>query len=346
MNQDEQYMKRCLQLAQLGAGSVAPNPMVGSVIVYNNKIIGEGYHKEYGKAHAEVNAVESVDDKTCLSKSTLYVNLEPCSHWGKTPPCTDLIIENRIPKVVISCIDTFSEVAGRGVERLQKAGVEVVIGILEQQSRFLNRRFFTFHEKQRPYLILKWAQTKDGFIDIAPELKTSQKGLWITNDICRRLVHKWRAEETAIMVGTHTAIIDNPSLTTRDWPGKHPLRISIDRLGRLPFHLQLFDGTAKTILFTETEGLLQAHADYVKLNTISPFTMLDYLHSNDIQSVIIEGGTTLLQHFIDAELWDEARVFTGDKLFEKGVNAPKFSAQCSTTEWYQETKLDYFYNCM
>ena len=232
MNTDEKYLKRCIELAKQGLGNTYPNPLVGSVVVYNGNIIGEGYHKKCGEAHAEVNAVNSVKDKSLLCKSTLYVNLEPCSHIGRTPACSTMIIANKIPKVVIGSIDSFSKVSGKGVEMLKQAGIDAKVGILEKECRNLNKRFFTFHEKKRPYIILKWAQTKDGFIDIIRTNK-NQTGEWITNELSRALVHKWRSEESSIMVGTDTANMDNPRLDVREWTGKNPLRISIDRKLRL-----------------------------------------------------------------------------------------------------------------
>jgi len=344
MAEQEIYMNRCLQLAELGKGFVAPNPMVGCVIVHEGKIIGEGYHQFYGQAHAEVNAIHSVKDKSLLKNATLYVNLEPCSHWGKTPPCAKLIIEKHIPKVVIGSIDSHSKVAGKGIERMKHAGIEVNVGALEDACKTLNKRFFSFHEQHRPYIILKWAETQDGFIDIAPQYKSSQKGLWITNDLCRKLVHKWRAEEMAIMVGTNTAIIDNPSLTTRDWAGNSPIRISIDKELQFPKQLHLLDGTVQSIIFTKKNTENLQSIEYITQDEITIDSMILELYKRNIHSVIIEGGTKLLQSFIDQNLWDEARIFIGDKKFVEGVNAPHFEAKISKSEMIEGTRLDWYYN--
>ena len=255
MNRDEKYMSRCLDLAILGKGNVSPNPMVGSVIVHRDKIIGEGFHQKYGQSHAEVNAINSVNNQLLLEESVLYVNLEPCAHYGLTPPCSDLIIQKKIPKVVIGTLDPYSEVAGKGVEKMRKAGIEVDIGILENECYELNRRFFTYHIKKRPYIILKWAQTADGFIDIKRKKTETGEPYWITGDLALRLVHKIRSSEDAIMVGTNTAINDNPSLTVRNWSGRDPLRIAIDRNLRLPDSLNIFNQTSRTIIFNAKKDL-------------------------------------------------------------------------------------------
>jgi diaminohydroxyphosphoribosylaminopyrimidine deaminase/5-amino-6-(5-phosphoribosylamino)uracil reductase len=336
------YMKRCIELALMGKGFVSPNPMVGCVIVYDCNIIGEGYHELFGGHHAEVNAIKSVKDQSLLKKASLYVNLEPCSHWGKTPPCSDLIIEKEIPHVVIGCVDSHSKVAGRGIERLKLAGINVEVNVLESECKELNKRFFAFHEKQRPYIILKWAETKDGFIDIAPQLKESVKGLWITNDLCRKIVHKWRADETAIMVGTNTAIIDNPSLTTRDWAGKSPIRFSIDKQLKFPSQLHLLDNTIKTYIFTNKSTQNLTNVEYITQKDISVYTMIDAMYNKGIESIIIEGGTKLLQSFIDQNLWDEARVFIGNKVFKEGIKAPRFDGILSKSEMIEETILNYY----
>lgn len=325
----KKYMQRCIELAQKAFGNTYPNPMVGCVIVHDNKIIGEGYHKKAGENHAEIEAINSVVDKELLAESTLYVNLEPCSHYGKTPPCSLAIIQYKIPRVVIGCIDTFSEVSGKGIERLKQSGIDVTVGILEQESRDLNKRFFTFHEKKRPYIILKWAQTEDGFIDIAPELKKEKKGLWITDDICKKLVHEWRIQEQSILVGTNTAEIDNPQLTARLVQGKNPLRVVIDLQNRLPENLFVKDGATPTIIFTAKKGKSVHNLEY--------FTILDKknmwqeiyneLYKRNIQSIIIEGGAQILGDCIAHDLWDEMRVFTGPCCFEKGVRAPILQVQ-------------------
>jgi len=290
------FMQRCLDLALLGMGEVAPNPMVGCVIVHNGIIIGEGYHEKFGQAHAEVNAIRSVQNPELLAESTLYVSLEPvslepCAHFGKTPPCSDLIIESRIPKVVIGTIDPFAEVAGKGIERMKNAGIEVEIGVLEKESRSLNRRFFTFHEKKRPYIILKWAQTLDGFIDTD---RTEKKHpTWITNDLSKRLVHKQRSEESAILIGTNTAEFDNPALTVREWTGNQPVRMVIDRLGRLDPGLHIFDGKTLTWVFTTLKKPDSENLKYITLDfdqNILPQMMAE-LYRREILSVIVEGGS-------------------------------------------------------
>ena len=312
-------MKKCLELATKGMGYVSPNPMVGCVVVFNNQIIGEGYHEEYGTAHAEINAIENVKDKSLLKKSTLYVNLEPCVHFGKTPPCTNLIIENEIPKVVIGCRDSYSEVSGKGIEKMQNIGIEVIVGVLEKESRELNKRFFTFHEKKRPYIILKWAESRDGFM--AP--LNQNKPFWMTSSESKKLVHKWRAEEEAILIGRITAKKDNPSLTVREVAGSNPIRIIIDKNLTLSGDLNLFNSEAKTIIFNvikseenDTNQFIKIDFNYLIKN------ILEELHKQNIQSVKIEGGSITLQSFIDANIWDEARIFTANKLFSQGLKTP------------------------
>lgn len=319
MNTDETYIKRCIEIAKNGLGSTRPNPMVGSLIVHNNQIIGEGYTSAYGGNHAEVNAINSVIDKSLLKSSTLYVTLEPCSHYGKTPPCSDLIITHQIPNVVIGCIDDNKKVAGKGIRKLKEAGCCVKVGVLEDTCKRHHKRFFTFHNKKRPYIILKWAETSDGFI--APKAKNQQKPVWITNEFSRQLVHKWRAEEQAILVGTHTVIQDNPSLTTRDWTGLHPIRLVIDKESKLSKSYAVFNNEAQTI------SINKEAIDFSK-NVAQGIS--DLLFKDDITSVIIEGGAKTLQSFIDENLWDEARVFTGPTSFESGIKAPSFSGSLTT----------------
>ena len=340
MTSDRTYMQRCLELAALGLGEVAPNPMVGCVVVHNGKIIGEGYHQKYGEAHAEVNAIRSVKNKELLGASTLYVTLEPCAHFGKTPPCSDLIIESRIPRVVVGTVDPFAKVAGKGIEKMHKAGIKVEVGLLENECRELNRRFFTFHEKKRPYIILKWAQTADGFID--RERNGNSKGpTWITNDLARRLVHKQRTEEAAILIGTNTAEKDNPSLTVREWKGNQPLRMALDRTGRLSDKLHLFDEAAPTLIFTANEKPSKQSVSFVKINfEENPLPqILDYLYRNDIQSVIVEGGTRLLASVISSGLWDEAHVYQGNQFFGNGIKAPSISGKITAIEPLHECRL-------
>lgn len=320
---DEKYIRRCIQLAQYGLGTTYPNPMVGSVIVYEDTIIGEGWHKKAGEPHAEVNAINSVKDKSLLQKATIYVSLEPCSHFGKTPPCSDLIVKNKIPKVVIGTVDPNVKVAGNGIKKLVEAGINITVGILENECYELNKRFFTFHQKKRPYIILKWAESQDGFI--SPKEKSEQKPVWITNTYSRQLVHKWRSEEQAILVGTKTVIDDNPKLDVRDWTGKNPTRIVLDQNNRIAKSCNVVDNQTKTFLFskektnTDKENLIFETLDFEK-NIAGQ--VADALYKHQIQSVIIEGGRQTLQTFIDANLWDEARIFKGNLLFKEGTAAP------------------------
>lgn len=321
-------MHRCIELARLGAGTVAPNPMVGAVLVHNGLIIGEGYHHRYGQAHAEVNCINSVapEQRHLLDQSTLYVSLEPCAHYGKTPPCADLIIEKKIPEVIIGCRDPFKEVDGKGIEKLNAAGVQTVTGVLEDACKDLNRRFFTFHTQRRPYVILKWAQTADGRIG-----NEDHSRLLISNEYSNRLVHKWRSEEAAILVGTNTALFDDPSLTTRLWTGNNPVRIVVDMNLRLPNSLHLFDGQVRTIVFNairheEQENLLyyQLPADINPMDNVGFIDhMLNALYLLNIQSVLVEGGGQLLQSFFDKEIWDEVRIITNSTLLgSSGIPSP------------------------
>lgn len=318
---EEAYMKRCLELAVLGAGSVSPNPMVGCVIVHAGKIIGEGWHRRYGGPHAEVNAVadaEAAGHGDLLKESTLYVNLEPCSHWGKTPPCADLIIEKRIPRVVVGCIDSYCEVSGRGVSRMREAGIDVTVGMLERECLHVNRRFFTAQTLGRPYVILKWAQTSDGYLD-AVRTSAALPAAWMTGEAARILVHRWRAEEDAILVGTRTAMLDNPSLTVRAWQGRNPLRVTIDRrLELLPESHLFSDGQARTVLFTAPDRKAEAESRFADHPNVSVETFEDFpallrtlgQPPYRVESLIVEGGRQVLESFIGAGLWDEARVFT------------------------------------
>ncbi len=323
---DEKYMLRAVELARLGMGNVSPNPMVGSVIVYNGIIIGEGYHHEFGMGHAEVNAIKSVKNKDLLKESTLYVTLEPCSHHGKTPPCSDLILRCGIPKVVIGTYDPFSQVDGRGIEKLRKGGCQVMVGYCEARCIELNRRFFTFHQKKRPYIILKWAQTADGFIDIDRTHEHYGQPTWITNDLSRIAVHKMRTDESAILVGTNTAQKDNPSLTVREWSGKAPLRLLIDRALKLPAELSLFDQSVPTVVYTSEVVKSKANLEFKKLtfNSQEVEQILCDLHKRGILSLIVEGGAMLLNSFIHKDIWDEARIFVGKNTFHSGVKAPDF----------------------
>ncbi len=344
---DKKYIKRTFELALLGIGNVSPNPMVGAVVVYKNKIIGESYHKKFGGPHAEVNAINSVKNKNLLKYSTIYVNLEPCSHHGKTPPCTDLIIKNKIKRVVISCKDSFAKVSGNGIKKLKNAGIEVTFGILEKEGRELNRRFFTFHEIKRPYIILKWAQTMDGFIDIIRNKYVPIKPIWITNELARTLVHKYRTEEDAIMVGTNTCYKDNPKLNVRDWSGKNPTRILLDRHLRLNKKLFIFDKSIPTIVFTEKENTKNTkNLEFIKIQTKQKVLdiFLDVLYEREIMSVIIEGGYQLHKSFIQQNLWDEARIFIGNKFFHKGIPSANISGRLIEKRKLLNSKLFIYRN--
>lgn len=331
---DEKYMKRCIDLAQKGLKSVAPNPMVGCVIVCEGKIIGEGYHIEYGKAHAEVNAINQVKDGDLLKKSTLYVSLEPCAHFGKTPPCSNLIIEKGIPNVVIGCIDPFAEVAGKGIEKLENAGVNVSVGVLEKETLSLNKRFFTFHEKKRPYVILKWAQTLDGFIDFKRKDNLPRIN-WITDSKTKQLTDTWRSEEMAILVGKNTVLNDNPQLTVRTILGNSPIRLIIDRKNELPKNSFVFDQSVRTIIFNENKSSKLEKLEYIKIsfqNTLRD--IFEWLYSNNILSILVEGGAFTLQQFIDEDVWDEARIYTGNTYFNEGIEAPELKKKFFLSDSY------------
>ncbi len=320
----ETYMRRCLQLATLGQGSVAPNPMVGAVLVHDGRIIGEGYHQQFGGPHAEVHCLQSVDPTLAglIPGAHLYVSLEPCAHFGKTPPCADLIIRAGIRQVTIGCSDPFAEVAGRGIQKLIDAGIEVIISTLEPEALALNKRFFTFHQKHRPYIILKWAQTANGMMG-----SRSAERLHISGALTNRLVHRWRSEEAAILIGTNTAAVDDPSLTTRLWPGKSPLRLVLDLDLRLPHTLRVFDKSVPTIILNKIKNGEEGNLRFVALDGGEDFvsSLMTTLHNLQIQSVLVEGGARLLQTCIDASAWDEARVITNTALVvEAGVEAPQW----------------------
>ncbi|HEY8387463.1 MAG TPA: bifunctional diaminohydroxyphosphoribosylaminopyrimidine deaminase/5-amino-6-(5-phosphoribosylamino)uracil reductase RibD [Parasegetibacter sp.] len=324
MDRHELYMKRCLQLARQGVGYVAPNPLVGAVLVHADRVIGEGYHACYGQAHAEVNCLNSVkeDDKFAIAASTLYVSLEPCAHFGKTPPCADLIINSGIKKVVIGCKDSFSKVDGKGIEKLKQAGTEVVVGVLEKECIELNRRFFCFHNKKRPYIILKWAQSSDGLV--------GQEGrrIAISNELTNRLVHKWRSAESGIMVGSKTALDDNPLLTNRHWTGKNPVRMVSDRYLKLHSGLHLMDNQVPTLVFNLLESRDTDQMKWVKLKEGTNWIqqIMDFCYNNGIQSILVEGGPALTSLFLEEGIWDEARIITNTRLIlENGIAAPRFS---------------------
>lgn len=342
----ETYMQRCLQLAEKGLGNVAPNPMVGSVIVHENKIIGEGYHKQYGQAHAEVNAVNAVENKDLLHYATLYVNLEPCAHYGKTPPCADLIIKHKIPNVVIGSVDFNSVVNGKGIEKMIKAGINVTVGVLEEECKLLNKRFFTFHQKRRPYVVLKWAQTADGFIDRKRYQEAADRPLQISNSESRKLVHSWRSHEQAILVGTNTALLDNPQLTVRECEGKNPLRIVIDKELKIPQHYHLLDKSTPTLVFSALEKTSENNLEFIKLDFEKPVLpeILKVLHNRNIQSLFVEGGAHLLNSLIQAGLWDEARVFVAAETIGDGIKAPVLNTNHCTEEDYFGDKLLTFIN--
>ncbi len=313
---DEPFMQRCLELAQNGAGTAAPNPMVGCVIVHNNRIIGEGFHRKAGEAHAEVNAINSVVDQSLLPDATIYVSLEPCAHFGKTPPCADLIVSKGIKRVVIACLDPFAKVNGAGVKRLIESGAEVRIGVLEKEALELNRRFITFHEKKRPYIILKWAETADGFVD-ALRREPLQKPMKISCHSSSVLVHKWRSEEAAIMVGKNTVLLDDPTLTTRNYAGKNAVRIVIDPELETPETANIYNDEAETIVFSEkTSSRSITVEDTRNLNAI-----LFELHARDVQSILVEGGPTLHRSFYEAGLWDEIRRLVSPTSISSGVAA-------------------------
>ena len=335
---DEILMRRCIELARQGSGNVAPNPMVGCLIVYDGRIIGEGFHQKFGGPHAEVNAIASVEEKNqhLISSSSLYVNLEPCSHYGKTPPCTDLIIQKKIKNIFIGCEDTNPFVVGNGIEKLKEAGCNVKLRIMYEESRKLNKRFFTFIERQRPYVILKWAETVNGFIAPADKVRTH-----ISNDYSRMLVHQWRAEEAAVLVGTETASYDDPQLDARNWNGAKPIRVVLDRTLRLSPHLKLFDRSAPTIVFTEITRQSGENIEFVKINFNEGLVddILASLYQRQIQSVMVEGGARLLQSFIENGHWDEARIFIAPKMLQDGLQAPRIIGSVISKEFILDDEL-------
>ncbi|QLG43863.1 bifunctional diaminohydroxyphosphoribosylaminopyrimidine deaminase/5-amino-6-(5-phosphoribosylamino)uracil reductase RibD [Costertonia aggregata] len=332
MNIHEKYILRCIEIAQNGLGYTAPNPMVGAVIVHNEKIIGEGYTSAYGGPHAEVNAINSVGDISVLSKATLYVTLEPCSHHGKTPPCTDLIGKHKIPKVVVGILDPNPLVAGKGIEKLRSAGCEVTTGILKKTCREHHKRFLRFQENKRPYIILKWAQSSDGFLapDIEERKKTPQP-YWISNMYSKQLVHKWRSEEQSILVGTNTVMADNPRLNVRDWTGKNPFRVIIDRTLKIDAEHHVMDKSIGTLILTETKNANKyvKGINYEIMDFSKPLAeqIANILWQYNFTSLLVEGGSKTLQNFIDENLWDEARVFIGKPTIKKGIQAPDISGK-------------------
>lgn len=335
MKEDELYMHRCIQLARNGLCGAPPNPMVGAVIVCDGKIIGEGYHAKCGEAHAEVNAIRSVKNPELLKRSTIYVSLEPCAHHGKTPPCADLIVEKQLKRVVIGCQDPFAKVNGKGIEKMRNAGIEVKVGVLEEACLELISRFVTFHAQKRPYITLKWAQSSDGFIDYN---RSEGEAVKLSNDLTRMLVHKRRSEHAAILVGRRTALLDNPSLTIRDWHGKAPLRLVLDKDLSLPSTLHLFDGSVPTIVFTGKEKESYNNVEYIRLDfstSILP-QMMEVLFARNIQSLLVEGGSQLLQSFLDENMWDEIFVEEAPLTLQDGVKAPVPPTDCciETTSYF------------
>ena len=342
---ENKFMKRCLELAEKAQGMTSPNPVVGCVIVHDGVIIGEGFHLKAGKEHAEVNAINSVKDKSLLEKSTLYVSLEPCSHTGKTPPCADLIVANRIPEVVIGTIDTTDKVAGKGILKLKDSGCNVLTGILEQECRWINRRFFTYHEKKRPYIILKWAQSKDGFID-ARRTDESSTPVRISGDAERVLVHKWRSEAEAILVGAETIRADKPGLDVRYWTGKNPIRVILSGSGNLNNYLLQNKTNSHVILFSEVEreNVKMVRNVILEKSILACQQVLNYLYKEKIQSVFIEGGAQILNHFIEYGLWDEARVFTGRGELDTGVKAPSVKGKAISGTEFERSVLNIILN--
>lgn len=337
----QDYMQRCLDLAQLGQGAVAPNPMVGCVIVKDGLVIGEGYHESFGGPHAEVNAISSVKNLEALNGATVYVSLEPCAHFGKTPPCSNLLIEKRVAKVIVACKDPNPKVAGKGIERLQKAGIEVEVGLLETAAKQLNKRFFCYHQKQRPHVVLKWAQTKDGFLDRVRD--NDQKGInWISSEESRSLVHHWRSQEMSILVGKHTAINDNPSLTVRDISGQNPIRILIDSQLQVQNNTSLFSTDAPTLIFNRLKNEKKEGIEWVKIAETNTKNILDELYKRGIHSVMVEGGSRTLQYFIIDNVWDEAYVLVGDLVFGEGVKAPVLNRVPTHAHPYGTDQIYYF----
>ncbi len=344
---ESKFMNKCIALAKQGLGNTYPNPLVGSVVVYKGEVIGSGWHQKSGEAHAEVHSIRHVSDRSMLADSTLYVNLEPCSHYGKTPPCTDLIIQSGIRHVVIGMKDPFEKVNGRGIQKLRDAGVRVDVGIEAAACRELNKRFITTIEKQRPYIILKWAETLDRFL--APKTKTTNNPVWISNLLSRTLAHQWRAEEQSILIGKQTALDDNPALTSRLHKGPSPIRLLIDPKEEVDRKAKVFNPDQKVIVFTANKSRTEAHIEYVAIDFSANGLqqILSTLFQKGIQSMLVEGGSITLQHFIDSGLWDEARVITGREKFVEGITAPNissFSAKPNTTKTLERNVLKQWVN--
>jgi diaminohydroxyphosphoribosylaminopyrimidine deaminase/5-amino-6-(5-phosphoribosylamino)uracil reductase len=342
---DENFMKRAIQLAKLGGSSVFPNPLVGAVIVYNNQIIGEGYHQLFGEAHAEINAINSVENKELIPLSTIYVTLEPCAHFGKTPPCANRLVLEKFKRVVVACKDPFSKVAGKGFETIQNAGIDLTIGVCENEAIDLNKRFFTFHQKKRPFVILKWAESIDGFIDFE-RVDDSSHVNWISSPSTQVLTHKWRTQEAAILVGWKTIQNDNPSLTSRAFTGNNPLRIILDPNNRLEENFTVFTDNEPVYILTKEKELTKGNNHWIKLNDYSVKSILNFLYSLNILSVIIEGGSTTHQLFINDNLWDEARIIIGNKQFKKGTKAAQLNNNFLVNELEISTDIIKEYVCL
>ncbi|QTY26524.1 bifunctional diaminohydroxyphosphoribosylaminopyrimidine deaminase/5-amino-6-(5-phosphoribosylamino)uracil reductase RibD [Flavobacterium sp. CS20] len=345
MNIHEKYMKRCLDLAKNGLGQTYPNPMVGRVIVHKDKIIAEGWHQRAGQAHAEVNAINQIKDQSLIKHATLYVSLEPCSHYGKTPPCADLIIDKGFKKIVIGSIDPFAKVKGKGIQKLMAKGCEVVLGVLEDECLDLNKRFIMFHTHKRPYIILKWVESQDGFLSPFEFCRDqNQAPVWLTNTYSKQRVHQWRSQEQAILVGTHTALMDNPALTTRLWKGQNPLRIVIDKNLKIPKTSKIFSNEAQTLVFTSRQESDFKTTTFCQIDFKQPILpqLLNELHKRNIQSLLVEGGRVTLQEFINADLWDEARVFKSPKQLKLGTKSPIFKGQLIKSERIVEDELKFF----
>jgi diaminohydroxyphosphoribosylaminopyrimidine deaminase/5-amino-6-(5-phosphoribosylamino)uracil reductase len=345
IEEDKKYMRRCFDLALLGRNNVSPNPRVGAMVVYNGKVIGEGYHKEYGFAHAEVNAINSVEDKSLLKDSTIYVSLEPCCHWGKTPPCAKLLVESKIKRCVISNFDPNPKVFGGGIKILKDNNIEITTDVLKEQGRYVNRRFFCNQEKRRPYIIIKFAKTLDGFMDVdRKENKTTDN--WISNDAMKLWVHKQRSEEDAIMVGMNTVINDNPKLNIRYFFGKNPIRVILDKKNTLTSSFNILDNTQKTIIFNYLEDKKVGESEYIKIedNNKQEEQILNILFEKGVGSIIVEGGKKTIEKFIEKDLWDEANVITGNKMFYNGLKSPIIPITNISESVIGDNRIEFFYN--
>jgi diaminohydroxyphosphoribosylaminopyrimidine deaminase/5-amino-6-(5-phosphoribosylamino)uracil reductase len=343
---DIKFMRRCLDLASMAEGLTYPNPMVGAVVVCDGQVVGEGYHIKAGGPHAEVIAINSVSDKEVLKSSALYVSLEPCSHFGKTPPCADFIISHSIPKVIIGAVDSSDKVSGQGISRMRNAGCEVITGVLEQESRRLNRRFFTFHEKKRPYITLKWAQSADRYIDIMRSDNHRIEPTWITGKPERSLVHKWRTEEESILTGAGTVRTDDPRLNVRDWKGRDPLRLILSSSGNIDKGSAMLKDGNETLMFTDNPDAAIPGVRAIQLDNNIPACMniAQFLYNSGIQSLLIEGGADVLSHFISNGFWDEARIFSGNQYFESGISAPVLNGKLLSKTEFSSSILEVYLN--